>query len=425
MHPTQSPIYRMFKLFSLPLLESWQKVLIGLFLGIAVGLLWGKEAQVMEPLGVIFLNLIKMITMPLIFFTLVYGITNIETGTDLRRIGGKAIVAFMLTAMLAAAIGMLTATFLKPGLGIDLKLTSLGAVIPVQSASLPLYSQLLNQLMTIIPTNAIAAMAEGNILQVILFAFFTGVALNMSRAHCANLLIICREIAQLSFKMIELIMRLAPLGVFGYMAAIVGTQGTDVLWLLSKLILAVFSACFIQYLVFGVLIKLVGHLSPMPFYRKMVEPQLLAFSTSSSKATLVTLMQIAEDKLGVSKQNSRFLLPLSAALNMDGGAIYQGVCVVFFAQLFGVTLQPEQYVTLLFMCTIASIGGAGIPGGVLLFLGMVLTSVGLPIEGMLLVASVDRILDMVTTTINVTGDACVTVIIDRSENTLDTQTYNG
>ena len=110
---------------------------------------------------------------------------------------------------------------------------------------------------------------------------------------------------------------------------------------------------------------------------------------------------------------------------MDGGAIYQGVCVVFFAQLFGVTLQPEQYVTLLFMCTIASIGGAGIPGGVLLFLGMVLTSVGLPIEGMLLVASVDRILDMVTTTINVTGDACVTVIIDRSENTLDTQTYNG
>ena len=155
----------------------------------------------------------------------------------------------------------------------------------------------------------------------------------------------------------------------------------------------------------------------------MIEPQLIAFSTSSSKATLIPLMEVAEKKLGITKQNSRFLIPLASALNMDGGAIYQGACAVFFAQMVGLDLSLAHYGTLIFMCTLASVGGAGIPGGVLLFLGMVLHSVGLPIEGVLLVASVDRLLDMGTTMINVTGDACVTLLIDRSEGTLDEETY--
>jgi Na+/H+-dicarboxylate symporter len=407
------------------LLESWQKVFLGLCLGIVVGLVFDEKAAALEPLGIIFLNLIKMITIPLIFFTLVYGITNIEAGGNLRRIVTKAIVAFILTAMLAVLIGLTTANLIRPGEGSVLELLQHVPLSEMGQPEVGLGKQLVDQVVGMIPTNAVAAMAEGKILQVILFAFFTGAALQMMRKQCCHVFQLCREMAQLSFKMIEMIMKLAPLGVFGYMAAMVGTQGIDVLWTLGKLIFTIVLACFIQYLVFGLLLRIFGGISPLPFFRKMIEPQLLAFSTSSSKATLVTLMRVSEERLGVSVQNSRFLLPLSAALNMDGGAIYQGVCVVFFAQLFGVTLTPEHYLTLLFTCTIASIGGAGIPGGVLLFLGMVLSSVGLPTEAMLLVASVDRVLDMVTTTINVTGDACVTVLVDRSEKTLDTKTYYG
>ncbi len=400
--------------------KSWQKITFAMICGILVGIYFGKDAVLLKPLGDIFLNLIKMVTIPLIFFTLIYGITNIENSQDLKRIGSKAVVTFLGTGMFAVIIGIITSLLLKPGVG---------AVITLPKASvkdsLPNIGShsITDLLVGIIPKNAISAMAEGHILQVILFAFFVGCCLNLMRDECSGVITLCRQTAQLSFKMIALIMKLAPLGVFGYMAYIVGDHGFDVIVTLSKLIFTIFLACFIQYLMFGVLIFVWARLSPLPFYRKMFETQLIAFSTSSSKATLVTLMNVAEKKLGITKQNSRFLIPLASALNMDGGAIYQGACAVFFAQMVGLDLTMAHYLTLLFMCTLASVGGAGIPGGVLLFLGMVLNSVGLPVEGVLLVASIDRILDMVTTLINVTGDACVALLIDRSEGTLDEKIY--
>ena len=248
--------------------------------------------------------------------------------------------------------------------------------------------------------------------------------LNIKRDSCEELINVCQQAAQLFFKMIEVIMKIAPFGVFGYISSIVGTEGFGILLTLGKLVLVVFGACVAQYLIFGIMILVSTRLSPIPFYKKMLGPQILAFSTSSSKATLVPLMQLAETKLGISKQSSRFVLPLSAALNMDGGAIYQAVCALFFSQVLNIDLTFSDYGMLVIMCTIASIGGAGIPGGVLLFLGMVLQSVGMPIEGVLLIASIDRILDMMTTVINITGDACVTLLIDKSEKTLDIEMYN-
>jgi Na+/H+-dicarboxylate symporter len=401
-------------------MPPWQKLLIAMVLGVVAGLTLKEKAQVFAPLGIIFMNLIKMVIVPLIFFTLIYGITSIEDSKDIKRLGFKAIIVFLTTAGFAVCIGILTASVIKPGIGNKALLDSMNVTTMPNIGEI----SVLKMVLDIIPTNVVKALAEGHILQVIFFAFFVGSVLSVMRDSCKGLITHCQEWALVSFKMIELIMKLAPLGVFGYIAQTVGLQGLDVIVALGKLILTIFVACGIQYLLFGLLILVWGRLSPWPFYVKMLEPQLLAFSTSSSKASLTTTIRVAEEKLGVSRKNSRFLIPLASVLNMDGGAIYQGACAIFFAQMFGVDFTIAQYVTLLFMCTIASIGGAGIPGGVLLFLGMVLTSVGLPIEGVVLVMSVDRILDMATTVLNVTGDACATLLIDRSERTLDEKCYN-
>lgn len=407
---------------SLRKLNSWQKVLIGLVLGAIIGHVCGEEARDLGYLGTIFLNLIKMVTVPMIFFTILYGITSIESSVGLYRMSLKAFLTFMLTSCFAVMIGFMIALIMKPGVG-----TAPSVLKQFHKAgNLPKITDdsALDFVVGLIPTNVFAAMAESNILQVIIFAFFIGIALHFQKDHCQNVIKVVQQTAVLFFSIIKFIMRIAPIGVFGYIASLVGTEGIGVLLSLGKLIGTVAIGCCTQYMIFGVLLLTFARLSPLPFYRKMLEIQLLAFATSSSKATLVPLMDKAEKSMGVSRQSSRFLLPLSAALNMDGGAVYQSICAVFFAQMFGLDLTIGQYVTLTLMCTLASIGGAGIPGGVLLFLGMVLHSVGLPIECVLLVATVDRVLDMMTTVINVTGCACVTILIDRSENTLNIAKYN-
>jgi Na+/H+-dicarboxylate symporter len=203
----------------------------------------------------------------------------------------------------------------------------------------------------------------------------------------------------------------------------VGTQGVDMLKALGMLAVCVVTACLFQYAYYGVLIAVFGRLSPLPFYRKMIEPQMLAFSTSSSKATLTTAMRVLNERLGVSKSSTNFILPLGASINMDGTAIYLGICAMFAAQITQTQLDMYQYLTLIVTCTIASIGAAGIPSGSLIFMGMVLSSVGLPIEVIGMIMGIDRVLDMVRTTINITGDSTITLIIDSSEGTLDKDVY--
>lgn len=406
-------------------LQSWQGVLIGMVLGIITGVIFGQKAQFLQYLGVIFLNLIKMVTMPLIFCTIIYGMTSVESYSGLGRISTKAIVIFLFTAMTAAFIGLITSFIIKPG-ETDHK-DNIIKIIASSSyhtdVSQNHSSSIVDFFVNIIPSNIFEAMAKGNILQAIVFAFFCGIFLNKNRSKCEDIIKIIHQIAQMLFSMIGSIMKIAPIGVFGYITALVAEEGLEIMLILSKLILTIIIGCIIQYLFFGLVLLVIGRVSPVPFYRKILNIQLLAFSTSSSKAALVPMMETCEKKLGISKEGSRFILPLSAALNMDGGAIYQVSCAIFFSQIYDITFAVHEYMIIILMSTIASIGGAGIPSGVLLFLGMVLHSVGIPMDGVLIIAMIDRILDMFTTAINVTGDIFATLMVEISEKRLNKKEY--
>jgi Na+/H+-dicarboxylate symporter len=399
----------------------WQQVLFALVAGALTGMLLGPQAKVFGYFGVIFLNLIKMVTVPMIVFSIIYGMTSIDKSPDLYRISFKALSIFLLTSLIAVSIGLLVPIILKPGVGISKNILNNLNIGNNTIAKEQL--SVVETLVNLIPTNIFEALAGGNILQVIIFAFLFGIVLQSKRDESDKLIALIHQAASVFFNIIQIIMRLSPFGVFGYIAAIVGVEGVDVLLSLGSLVLTIFIGCLLQYIVYLVLILVIAKISPLPFIKKILGAQMLAFATSSSKATLVPLMEMAENDMGISKQKSRFLFPLSAALNMDGGAIYQASATLFIAQIIGMDLNYSHYITLFLMCTLASVGGAGVPGGVLLFLGMVLNSVGLPMEAVLLIASIDRILDMMTTVINVTGCGCVTLITDQSERTLNLKKY--
>ena len=284
-------------------------------------------------------------------------------------------------------------------------------------------STLKDFLLNLISPNIFKSFAEANLLQVIVFAVLFGMTINSMGPKAGRMQEMIHDSAQVIFRMIEYIVRLAPLAVFGYMAWTVGTQGIEILKVLAMLVTAVLAACAVQYVIYGVLIAVFGHLNPFVFYRKLITTQVMAFSTSSSKATLTTAMREVETKLGVSEQISQFMLPLGAAVNMGGTAIYLAICALFFAQFFGIELHTMDYGMLLVTCTLGSIGAAGIPSGSIIFMGMVLHSVGLPVEGIGLILGVDRILDMIRTMINITGDCAITLIVDASEKTLDKDVY--
>lgn len=399
-------------------MSLWLRVFTGMCCGILAGIIFGEYAACFQPLGTIFINLILMLVIPLIFFVIINGLVSIEDTTNIKRIGSKSIVLFITTAAAAAVLGMVVTSIMQPGVGVHFhSLSNLSPNAVVEK------NNLVNIFINIVPSNALKSIVEGNILQVILLAFFIGITLRSRHHAFVNIIKFIQEMSQLMIKMIETIIKIAPFGVFGYMSWMVGTQGVEILLPLLKLIITIFVGCGLQYILFGLIILIVAKLSPWPFYYKMLGPQLLAFSTSCSKATLATLMKIAHEKLGLSKTNTNVLIPLASVLNMDGGALYLSSCVIFFAQVMGVEFNITDYFTIILTCTLGSIGAAGIPSGILLFLGIALTSVGLPIEAVAIIAGVDRILDMVTTMINVTGDACIPLVIDKTEGTLDINVY--
>jgi Na+/H+-dicarboxylate symporter len=420
-------------------MKLWQKVVVGLVTGVLFGLASANIFDFLAGLGVpgfvgvshttlleqvkvpgiIFIKMIKMIVVPLIFFSLISGVTSVNDSKSLGRIGVRSCFAFISTAVFAVVIGLVMASLMHPGVGMVLDLEALKGTEMSKSAP----ASIRDIIIGIVPDNAIGAMAEGHTLQVVFFAVFAGITLNAMGADGTKLIEFCRYMAKFVFKMIGIIIQFSPYGVFSLIAWLVGVQGIEILISLSKLILTVVIACTIQYIVFGLFIFVFGRISPFPFYRKSFEYQALAFSTSSSKATLATTMRVCQDKLGISNTSTSFVLPLGASINMDGTAIYLGICAVFFAQATGTQLLPHDYLMIIFTSTLASIGAAGIPGGSLMMMSMVLSTVNLPVEGIGLIAGVDRILDMLRTTINITGDAAITLIMDRTENTLDESVY--
>ncbi len=398
-------------------MKLWHKVTLGLILGVIFGILLPTYVDYIKPIGTIFLRFIKMVITPMIFFSLVAGITSMNDPSSLGRVGTKATFAFLLTTCFAVLFGLGVALVLKPGEGVYVDLGQSTNVI--EKTSFDIYDFIIN----IVPDNALASFLGGNILQVVFFAIFTGVTINKMGAAASTVKSLCQAISKLVLKMINIIIQFSPYGAFSLTAWVIGTQGVGVLFALSKLVFAVVIAMIMQYLIFGLLIFVFCRISPMPFYKKSLHYQVLAFSTSSSKATLPTTMEVCKDELGVSDSSVSFILPLGASINMDGFAINLGLTAVFFAQMLGVELQFSDYMLIVLTATLGSIGGAGIPGASLIMLPMVLSSVNLPIEGVAILAGVDRILDMLRTTINITGDATITLIVDHSEGTFDKEKY--
>jgi Na+/H+-dicarboxylate symporter len=403
-------------------MKLWKKVIIGLVLGVILGITLKEHTIYIKPFGDIFIRLIKMVIMPLIFFAIISGITSIQDSKVLGRIGLKASIAYVITTLLAISIGLTVGTIFQPGSGAPLNFALNNSQISSSSAS---FMTIANALLNIIPENIIEAMAQNNILQVVFFALFTGLILNtLDKTPARRLSSIFKLLADMVFKMVHYVVQLSPIAACALTAWVVGTQGASVLNGLAKLIACAYLAFGMQYLIFGLIIYLWTKLSPIPFFKKSVEYQAIAFSTSSSKAALPTTIDVCRNKMGVSEVSSSFVLPLGASINMDGIAIYISMCALFFAQALGKDLGWSDYGCIMLTSTLGSIGGAGIPGGTIVMLPMVLGSIGLPIEGIALIAGIDRIIDMMRTTISITGDAAVALCIDHSENMLDKNKYN-
>lgn len=400
-------------------MEMWQKILIGLVLGVITGIVFGEYAVMLKPIGQVFINLISMLVVPLIFFSLISGITSMEETGSMGRLSLKAFSFYICTTAVAITLGLLVATIFQPGLGSSIDFGVLENANP-ETAEMN-FGELL---VSLVPTNPVAAMAEGNILQVIVFALLVGVALHKVRDKTERIIDLTHALAEMMYAMTHIVMAFAPIGVFALIAALTAAQGLNVLLDLLKILLTVYLACILQViLVYGGLLKFYAKLPVLQFFKKAPPAQLLAFSTSSSAATLPMTLEVAQEKMGVSKSTSSFVLPLGCTINMDGTALYQGVCALFVAQVMGIDLTMGQYITIILTATLASIGSAGIPGAGLIMLTLVLSSVNLPIAAVAIIAGIDRILDMARSAVNVTGDLVVSLCVDKSEQQLDEKMY--
>lgn len=406
----------------MPKLKLWQQILIGMIAGIIVGAIAGDGMltnEILKPIGTIFINLIKMLVIPLIFFSLIVGI--ISMGADIGKmgkIGGTTFVLYLTTTAFAVTIGLIIAKIISPGIGLDIPIPEIGTQESKEVSGL--LANFMSTLVGLVPTNPLASLSSGNILQVILFALLFGIAINLTGEKAAPLRSIFEAAAEAMYTLTGLIMKVAPIGVFALMAWVAGKFGLEVLKPLIKLIIAAYIASAIHALfTLSAFVKILGKYSPVKFFKGVLEPFAFAFVSTSSSGTLPLTIAAVNKNLGVSKRICNFVLPLGATINMDGTAIYQGVCAIFIAQAYGIDLNMAHYVTIIFTATLASIGTAGVPGAGLIMLSMVLSSAGLPLDGLAMVAGIDRILDMARTSVNILGDSMVALVIGRRENEVE------
>jgi len=390
------------------------KILIGLILGVVAGLLIGPEGvgfakKWIAPVGTLFINLIKMIIVPLVLASLVVGASSLGDVRKLGRIGGKTISFYLITTAMAVTLGIIMALIINPGS--DLTLPA-NAVYKGKEAP-----SVMDVFVNLVPTNVVRAMENADMLQIIVFALFLGVAITLVGQRAKPVESFFDGLAEISYKIVGMIMEVAPIGVFALILPVVAANGPKVLIPMAKVIAAVYIGCILHMAVtYSALVKFLGNMSPAKFFKGILPAQMIAFSTCSSSATLPVTMKSTQENLGVSKEISSFVLPLGATINMDGTALYQGVCALFVAQVYGIGLSVSQMLVIVLTGTLASIGTAGVPGAGLIMLTLTLQSVGLPLEGIALIAGIDRILDMARTTVNITGDAVASVYVQNSEN---------
>ncbi|MGF1613643.1 MAG: dicarboxylate/amino acid:cation symporter [Gammaproteobacteria bacterium] len=370
-----------------------------------------------EIVGAMFVSALKMMVVPLVFVSLVGGVTALGDLRTLGRVGGKAVLFYLATTAAAISIALSLAVLVAPGEGFQD--TEPRAELELKAP--PPWEQVLIDL---VPSNPVAAMASGSMLQVIVFALLFGVAVAAAGEGGRHVLNFFGDLNAVIMRMVELVMKLAPVGVFALIAKTFATQGIDVLGPLLGYFLVVVGALLIHSLgTFSVVIYLFGRLDPLVFYAKLRPVLAFAFSTASSNATIPVTLKTTEERLGASNSVAAFTVPLGATINMDGTAIMQGVATVFIAGVYGVDLDAADYLTVVLTATLASVGTAGVPGVGLIMLAMVLGQVGLPVEGIALIIGVDRLLDMLRTAVNVMGDCMVTCLIAKSEGALDEAVY--
>lgn len=395
------------------------QMVIGLLLGVLVGSLTSTEftSTWLRPFGQLFITLIRMVVVPLVLATIIAGAAGIHDLSKLGRVATKTLIYYFATTGVAVLIGLLLANLTQPGMGLDLSTEGLKAkeIVP---------PNLIQTLLNIVPMNPVDALAKGNMLQVIFFAVMFGFALSSLGENGRPLLRVFELIGDVMIRMTNIVMIYAPIGVFGLMSYTVSQHGLAVLLPLGKLILVAAVASVLHVLIcYLPLIKGVVGISPITFFKAVLEPVLIAFTTCSSAAALPTNLQSVR-RLGASKGVASFSIPLGNTLNMDGTAIYMGVSAIFASEVYGMPLSLDQQFTVLLMGLLASIGTAGVPGAGLIMVSLVFTQVGIPPEAIALVAGIDRILDMIRTSINVLGDATGALLVSKLEGDFGTEPFD-
>lgn len=386
---------------------------IGLFLGVLCGVAaqkFGWDPQWFKPLGQLFINLVRMVVVPLVLVTLISGAASVGDVSRLGRVAGKTLVYYFVTTAVAIIIGLILANIVQPGLGLNLSMENLKAreVVP------PALSQVL---LNIVPINPVEALSKGNMLQIIFFAVLLGFSISYCGEKARTVISFFDGMSEVMIRVTTIVMIYAPVGVFGLMAFTVASHGLGVLLPLIKLVGVMYAACLLQILlVYFPLVRWSG-LAPGSFMRGLSEPLLIAFTTCSRAAALSSNL-LSVRKLGASRSVATFSIPLGNTINMDGAAIYMGITAIFAAEVYGIPMPLGTQVTVVLMALLASIGSMGVPGAALIMMTMVFTQVGIPLEAIALVAGIDRIMDMARTTINVLGDATGAIFVSRLENEL-------
>lgn len=387
------------------------QVFIALVLAIIVGMLMGQHADFanayIKPFGTIFLNLLKFIVCPIVLFSILCGMISMKDVRKVGSIGLKTVVYYMSTTAFAIIIGLVVGSLMK---GAFPALSTTDLVYEAKEAT-----KFMDTLVSIFPSNFLTPLVEANMLQIIVISILVGFGIILVGDKAEGVRTLIEQLNEVFMKVMEMILKLSPIGVFCLLTPVVAENGAAIIGSLAMVLLTAY-ICYVLHaiVVYSATVRTLGGMSPIKFFKGMIPAMIFAFSSASSVGTLPLNMECCE-KLGADKETTAFVLPLGATINMDGTAIYQGVCAIFIASCFGIELTFAQMVTIVLTATLASIGTAGVPGAGMVMLAMVLTSVGLPVEGIALVAGVDRIFDMGRTVLNITGDASCAVIVSNLE----------
>ena len=391
------------------------KTFIGFGLGIVIGLVFGEKATIVKPLGTIFLNMIKMIVVPMVFFSITAGVASLGDLKKLRNIGVKVVGLYALTSALCVGLGLIMANIINPGKGFDL--TALSQSTDYEAQAMP---SIIDTLIDMFPSNIFTSFTNTNMLQIIVFSVFLGVALIMMGKEGERLLAGVQSCANAMYKITAIVMEFSPIGVCALLADSVGAYGLKIFGPLGKLILTVYASDVI--LVLLMYIPMVALLAKFPVkkWQGIWKVWVVTASTTSSSGSLPITTSVTNDEFGVSSELSSFSLPLGATINMNGGCIYYAAAIVMTAQIYGMNLTPSALVNIIISTVLVAMGCPGVPGGAIIMTTILLTNMGLPLEIVGLIAGIFRLIDMANTTFNVTGDVVTTMVVARSEGMMHT-----